>query len=110
MQLNSVINDDKISIKMKDIYKFIEKNESKFNDIFDRTYADINNIFSNVMKNTDTIEISGIDTAEILNKRNECHSILSHHAKEILGENSYILPYAFKINMLKDTINIIKKH
>lgn len=110
MQLDSVINDDKISIKIKDIYKFIDKNETKINDIFDRTYNDINNIFSNVLKNNDTIEISNIDITEIMNKRNECHGILAHHSKEILGDDSYMLPYAFKIKILKNTISIIKKH
>lgn len=109
MDLNSIINNDNISIKMKDIYKFIDKNEDKFNEIFNRTFDDIKNIFPNVTITNDIIEISNIEDS-FGNTRDECFKILSHHSKNILGENSYLMSYGFKINGLKDTISIVKKH
>ena len=109
MELTSVINSDKINNKIRDIYKKIEKNDDKLNEVFKRTFDDINIIFSNVNMNSNTIEILNNDMLSIMEKRNECHDILSHHADDVLDAYSYLLPFAFKINVVNDMITINKK-
>ena len=109
MDLNSVINNDKINHKIRNIYKTIEKNNDKINEIFNRTFEDIKIIFSDVSMNSNTIEILNNDIHSIMEKRNECHDILSHHADDVLDTYSYLIPFVFKINVVKNTITINKK-
>lgn len=109
MELTSVINNDGISNKMKDIYKFIEKHGNDIDDILNKAYQDIKNLYPGVSMTGGVIEVSGIDTDSIVSVRNECHTILSYHAKQVLADNSYLSAYAFKINMMKTKITIAKK-
>lgn len=110
MELNSIINDDKINNKIRNIYKVINKNEDKFNEVFSRTFEDIKNIFSDATMNSNIIEILNNDMHSIMEKRNECHDILSHHADDVLDVYSYLIPFVFKINVVKDMITISKKY
>lgn len=110
MDLNSVINNDKINHKIRNIYKTIEKNTDNINEIFNRTFEDIKIIFSNATMNSNTIEILNNDIHSIMEKRNECHDILSHHADDVLDAYSYLIPFVFRINVVKDTITISKKY
>lgn len=109
MELNSVINNDELSVKMKDIYKFIDKNENKINTIFIRTYNDIKNLYPDISLIENTIEFV-CKKGNITSVRNEMQSILSYHAKEVLKDNSYLLPYAFKVSIASNTITITKRH
>jgi len=107
MELNSIINDNDISMKMRDIYKYISKNEDKFNEIFNLTFDDLKNMYSDVTKEEDTITII---SDNIVVDRNKVHSTMQYHANQLLGDNDYITPYAFRINTGDNTIKLIKKH
>jgi len=109
MELNSIINDDSISMKIQDIYKYIDKHESDFDTIFNRTYNDIKNLYQNVSFSDDTIEVFDENTTNNIDLRNKCIEMLSYHSKEILKDKSYLMTYAFKFSYIGNKTIITRK-
>lgn len=109
MELNSIINDDELSMKMQDIYKFIDRNHDKFDTIFERVFDDIKKQYSDAVLVDNTIELNNIDVKAIVDITNNCQNILSYHAKSILEDKKYLISYVFKINTINNSVNIIKK-
>lgn len=110
MKLDSIINDDTITEKIQDIYKYIEKHDDQFDDIIDFSFEDIRNIYKDVKKVTDYIEIPSVDPDDVFTARDKCNSILNHHGEKILGDKKHLIQYAFKINIIGNMVQIIKKH
>lgn len=110
MKLDSIINDDTITEKIQDIYKYIEKHDDQFDDIIDFSFEDIRNIYKDVRKINDYIEIPSTEPDSVLVAKDKCNSILMHHGEHILGDKKHLISYAFKINIIGDMIQIVKKH
>lgn len=109
MELNSIINDDNISMKIQDIYKYIEKNDDKIDNILDEVFDDLRNIYPNIVRTQDSVEISGFTIENINYERDRIQTSLHYHSKQILNDMSYLLAYCFKVALIGHTTITIKK-
>lgn len=109
MNMNSIVDNRKITGKVKDVYKFITKHEKTITCIFDTVYNDISSIFSDVDKDEDKISIT-VNDDSVNSVYNMVRDVVAKHTKDKLGEdNEYIIPYVFKVTVVNNTISAILK-
>lgn len=109
MELNSIINDNDISIKMQDIYKYIEKNEDKIDIILDDTFDDLRNTYPNIIRTQDSVEVSNIELQSLMHEKERITSVLQHYSRITLGDMNHLMSYCFKIVIINQNTVAIKK-
>lgn len=109
MNMNSIVDDRKVTGKVKNVYKFITKHEKTITCIFDTIYSDISSIFSDVDKDDEKISVT-VNDESVDSVYNMVRDVVSKHTKDKLGdENEYIIPYVFKVTIVNNTISVILK-
>lgn len=110
MMINNIIDDNKVTGKIKNVYKFIDKHNTDIMNIFETAYKDISSIFSDVVKDENSINITINEPDSINSVHNMVNDIINKHTKDILGEdNGYIIDYIFKTAIIDNVVTILLK-
>jgi len=108
--MTSIINDGKVTNKIKDVYKFIDKHEKDIITIFDTVYNDISSIFSDVTNDDECITVIINEPDSINSVFNMTNDIIMKHTKDILGDdNTHIVPYVFKTAIINNAVTVMFK-
>lgn len=109
MNINSIVDNTKVTSGVKNVYKFIDKNEDNIKRIFDTVYTDLSSIFTDVIKEEETIIVT-INEDSINSVKAMVDDMLDKHTKDVLGDkNLFVIPYVFRITTIGKTVSIMLK-
>lgn len=113
MEINNIVDDSQITSTVRQLYKFIDTNEEKFNEIFEIILNDLTNQFMTVerqSKNTIVVEAKNAKTAnKIYDMVYDCIKCHVEKNVPISTNNLNIVNYIFKVTVVNNRIIIMKK-
>lgn len=110
MTLNDTIDNIDVSRNIKSIYKSINKNRDRIDDVMNKTFIDLRSRFDDVKRNADTIFVPIKNKANLVEMQKETNDIINNNLNVIIGDIPELYPFIFKLIISQDKgISIIKK-
>lgn len=111
MLIDTVVNDDDITLKVKKVIKYIDKHEGLIDKLFLDIFEDLKSQSYNIEKTEGSIiiNVKKTDMNTVLTTVNEC---IDHHTKNNFPEKLYKTTVVFLFRVVQTdekTIQIIRK-